>query len=490
MKKWSKVLSLTLAASLLATTVLTGCKNDGDGSSGSSDTAKGDTMTKLVWYGFGNQPQRLDEVNAKLNDLLKKDNLEVEMKFVAGDYTEKTQTLINSQEDIDIIFTCSWANPYIDNVRKKAFAELNTLLENNEYGKKLYETVDERFWKGSAVNGKNYAVPANKELPEAPRWVVQKDLAEKYGMVADGYKGGNVSTLEKYLKAAKDDGRSGLQNFPCAQYLHARNSLFEEVVSNIIGVKVTDKDAKAVYMYDDEETIMEINTMKKYYDAGYINEDAPTLKEAPAKDKFVASDHYSPFAENLWKTSRGAEVVTYERYQPMVKTNSTTGSMQAILSYSKKQEAAIKFLSILNTNKDVRTMVAFGEEGKDYDLVDGKIKQKDGQYSVANFSVGNLYILPVMDGDPDNKWEVFQEFNDSAITSPILGFFLDKTPIENEIVALDSVFKEYDAQLWTGTVKDPAATLKEMKGKMESAGLQKVLDEINKQITDWKAATK
>ena len=201
MKKWSKVLSLTLAASLLATTVLTGCKNDGDGSSGSSDTAKGDTMTKLVWYGFGNQPQRLDEVNAKLNDLLKKDNLEVEMKFVAGDYTEKTNTLINSQEDIDIIFTCSWANPYIDNVRKKAFAELNTLLENNEYGKKLYETVDERFWKGSAVNGKNYAVPANKELPEAPRWVVQKDLAEKYGMVADGYKGGDVSTLEKYRPA-------------------------------------------------------------------------------------------------------------------------------------------------------------------------------------------------------------------------------------------------------------------------------------------------
>ena len=174
----------------------------------------------------------------------------------------------------------------------------------------------------------------------------------------------------------------------------------------------------------------------------------------------------------------------------MVKTNSTTGSMQAILSYSKKQEAAIKFLSILNTDKDVRTMAAFGEEGKDYDLVDGKIKQKDGQYSVANFSVGNLYILPVMDGDPDNKWEVFQEFNDSAITSPILGFFLDKSPIENEIVALDSVFKEYDAQLWTGTVKDPAAALKEMKTKMESAGLQKVLDEVNKQISDWKAATK
>ena len=106
MKKWSKVLSLTLAASLLATTVLTGCKNNEEGSSGSS-TAKEGEVTKLVWYGFGNQPQRLDEVNAKLNELLKKDNLEVEMKFVAGDYTEKTQTLINSQENIDIIFTCS-----------------------------------------------------------------------------------------------------------------------------------------------------------------------------------------------------------------------------------------------------------------------------------------------------------------------------------------------------------------------------------------------
>ena len=114
-------------------------------------------------------------------------------------------------------------------------------------------------------------------------------------------------------------------------------------------------------------------------------------------------------------------------------------------------------------------MAAFGEEGKDYDLVDGKIKQKDGQYSVANFSVGNLYVLPVMDGDPDNKWEVFQEFNDSAITSPILGFFLDKSPIENEIVALDSVFKEYDAQLWTGTVQDGIRGPAEGSGRSQQA---------------------
>ena len=46
MKKWSKVLSLTLAASLLATTVLAGCKkNDEDGS---SDAGKTEGVTKLA----------------------------------------------------------------------------------------------------------------------------------------------------------------------------------------------------------------------------------------------------------------------------------------------------------------------------------------------------------------------------------------------------------------------------------------------------------
>ena len=67
------------------------------------------------------------------------------MKFIDfGDYTQKMSVIINSGEDYDLAFTCSWAGDYLGNSRKGAFLELNDML-NSDSGNLLFTTIDKKI---------------------------------------------------------------------------------------------------------------------------------------------------------------------------------------------------------------------------------------------------------------------------------------------------------------------------------------------------------
>ena len=46
-------------------------------------------------------------------------------------------------------------------------------------------------------------------------------------------------------------------------------------------------------------------------------------------------------------------------------------------------------------------------------------------YDMPTFSLGNIMITYLNEGDPANKWEEFKKFNDSGIKAPLLGFNFD-----------------------------------------------------------------
>ena len=73
---------------------------------------------------------------------------------------------------MDILFTSSWAFDYVQNARKGAFMELDELIES--HGKGIKDAIDPAFLEGSKVDGHNYAIPANKELPAQEAWRFNK----------------------------------------------------------------------------------------------------------------------------------------------------------------------------------------------------------------------------------------------------------------------------------------------------------------------------
>lgn len=106
------------------------------------------------------------------------------------------------------------------------------------------------------------------------------------------------------------------------------------------------------------------------------------------------------------------------------------------------------------------------------------------QYTVPTFAQGNLFItLPLVE-EPENKCEVFKEFNDNSKTSPALGFSFNTENVSAEVVAIANIMKEYEAIIVTGSV-NTEETLAEMNKKLKDVGLDKVQAEMQKQLDEW-----
>lgn len=147
-KRFSLLLTSLMAFSL----ALSACGGDSNNAATNSSGAGGDGASsekpvELIWYTIGGPQKDLDRVVEEVNKYTKeKINVTLKMNMIDfGDYTQKMQVKVAAGEPMDILFTCSWAFDYVQNARKGAFMELDSLL--NEYGKGIVDTIDPALWK-------------------------------------------------------------------------------------------------------------------------------------------------------------------------------------------------------------------------------------------------------------------------------------------------------------------------------------------------------
>ena len=84
-------------------------------------------------------------------------------------------------------------------------------------------------------------------------------------------------------------------------------------------------------------------------------------------------------------------------------------------------------------------------------------------------------------------WEATKAMNDGALPSQALGFVVDREPIKTELAQTQAVWDELVKPILNGWVAydDGAAEAIE---KLNDAGAQTVIEEIQRQLIDWKAA--
>lgn len=475
--KAKKLFAGLLASSLL----LSGC-------GGSKKEAKSKDPVKLTWYTIGAEPKDLKMVQDKANEYLgKKIGVNIDMKFIDfGDYNDKMQVVINSGEDYDLAFTCSWAGDYLGNSRKGAFTDITEML-NSKDGKKLKDEIDPRFWQGASIDGKIYAVPNQKELGVAPSWVFTKEYVDKYNIPYK--KIHTLKDLEPWLKLIKEKEPDVVPLYVTKGFSY--NNFFDQLVDGV-GVLNNDKSMKVQNMWQTKELKENLDILHKYYEAGYINKDAATAKDNKSVKRFVSKADGQPFADNIWSKDLGYKVVSSPICKPIITNGSTTGSMIAISNNSKHKKEAFEFLKLLNTDKYLRNLINFGVEGVHYKKVNDeqiKLLKRSKDYSVAYFSLGNLFITYVPENEPKNKWEVFKEFNKNSDVSNALGFKFDTSKVSNELAAIYNVYGEYIDSMYSGSV-NVDEYLKKMNKKLDQQGMQKVVKEMQKQLDEWKKENK
>ncbi|GGH37227.1 ABC transporter substrate-binding protein [Paenibacillus segetis] len=489
-KKFSLLLTSLMALTLLVSAC--GGNNAGNSASNASGSGKSEKPVELIWYTVGAPQKDVDKVMEEVNKYTKeKINATIKMKMIDfGDYSQKMQVMVASGEPMDIMFTCSWAFDYVQNARKGAFMELDDLLKNQ--GKDIVATLDPAFLEGSKVDGHNYAVPANKELPAQEVWRFNKELLDKYNLDISNVK--SMESLEPLLKTIKENDPT------ITPYAMVKDFVpmmpFDYVIEKLpMAVYQDTTDYKVVNILETPEIKETLKTVRKFYKAGYVSPEVSTITSADDLYKsgkwLVDRASTQPFADNLWTTSLGYPIVSTPAGDPIVYNWSVMGSMQAISANSKYPEKAMEFLNLLNTDPVLRNMIDSGIEGVHYEKVSDNVMKnldKSKDYDMPTFSLGNIMITYLNEGDPENKWDEFKKFNESGINAPLLGFNFDTSKVTTELAAVQNVKEEFWSALMTGTV-DPDEYLPKANEKFKAAGLDKIIAEAQRQIDEWRAAT-
>jgi len=515
MSRIKRGLSLILTTALITGIALTGCgtKTGSESTvtkiaaateSAAATTAAGESKLEpvnLSWYFVGPGEQKdTAAIEAEVSKYLM-DKINVNLKLYCldwGTYQQKMFAMIAAGEPFDMCFTASWFNDYNKNARIGAFIPLNELMD--KYAPNTKTLLGEDFLKGSQVDGKNYAIPCNKEKARSYGIVYNKATAEKYGF--DMTKVKSIQDLEPMLKTIKEKEPNsfpfigGSLAFGVYDW-HASNSNESPDVGDITA------EGKVINQFETPEFKTMWELMHKFYKAGYIRKDVITQKNVV--EESVDKGQTFAWPVNLkpgYAAERSANKQTKEKYgfelgqidftTPVMCTADVMGSMTAISKTSKNPERAMMFLELFNSDPYLNNLINYGIENKHYKKVAENTIETipDSGYALGmQWALGNQFINYLQKSEDPNKWKQFEEFNKNAKPSPELGFIFNPEPIKTEKAACDTVIGQYGRALDNGVI-DPAKYLPDFLKKLKEAGADKIIAEKQKQFDAWKSASK
>lgn len=458
---------------------------------------------QIKWYFIGNgQQPDVKLIEDAASKYIQKKGLNATLKLQCytwgDDYDNRMRMIIASGEPFDICFTSSWANLYKVNVAKGAFLDITELAP--KYMPKAWKQLHPAFITGSQINGRNYAIPANKELAHQWGFWINKNFIDKYNFDVSKIK--TLADIEPMLAVIKEK-EPGVIPFQNLQGESAFRVLdFDRICDDYIPAALYNdsKDMKVFNLLETEEFKEYLELTRKWYLAGYIPADAATMSEfvtdIKANRVFCKIESLKPFADEERHSSWGIPCVTVPLTEPVVQTRDCTGAMQAISVTSKNPKMALKFLELFNTDPYLNNLINFGIEGKHFVKVSNNVitfpkgvtPENSGYRPGTPWMFGNQYINYFWEGENTSKWDAFKKFNDSSTSAKSLGFNFDPEPVKNEMAACSSVWSTSVGPMICGAV-DPK-TLPNVIAKFKAAGLDKIIAEAQKQLDAWQKSKK
>lgn len=529
-KRWKKMVALGLAAVLCMlpacgktnTSGTAGTEGGGSaaaeenqgtgGNEGISEDSpykdKGFDLSKhedVVMYAIGDRPEDMDMVLDKLNGEYLEPwlNTTLDMKFLSwSDVQTKYSLLLAGGEKVDLMYTSSWCN-YNSEAGKGAFKELTPEFLQT-YLPYSYEIQAPESWDQVMISGKIFAIPKNYAVFNNYNMIaVRKDLMEKHGI-------GEINSWDTMKEAlytlAEKETQNGIYangqrgNAEFADHVWWQNIEAEPLASGFDFMyfthgeeKLPDWDKDVFYKYTAPECLelyLEMAEMakKNVWSPNKINDtsDAQTNFESGKTASFIWNSTIVSAGDNLEKAGIG----TYEIFDVTPNTKAQRGSYAddtiAIPNASKIPERAALVLDCLKGFPEVNNLVVGGIEGVHYEMTeDGKRKLGEAadRYGWGSWAWGITgKDSPQLYSD-DPRSSMMDEICTAKEYTPVAsGFTFDKKNVEAELAVIGSIVQEYGASFNIGLFGDETeAKYQEFVGKLEEAGLSKVMEECRVQ---------
>lgn len=506
MKK-TRILALVLAVLMLAG-IFVGCAKTPASSTApttsettdsKTDSQKPQELVDIVWYVYA-AAARANEANvvAAMNEYSKeKIGVTVTMNTImSSDYKNKLTMDLASDTNIDMMFLASWQGQQ-SLIEQKAIMDITDLLPNYP---ELLAVMPEEIWTSAEFGGRRYLIPNYKEAFLGYSWMTPKAVADKVkaekGIDFKSLEINGLGDLEKaipYVKAAKEVcnvtlgfGELGLWNAQCLKPGQW------EVISGTYYVDNT-TDTVNDYRLTDEYMAF-CKTAYQLNKDGLLSEEAATKNFANdilpdyLKKGDYAVEHWTTVPDNESNASMRYSVDVYTipltgNYQ---NSGIATGSDYAISAKSKKADACLRYLTLLNTDTKLADMYVYGQEGVDFKYnADGLVeKAENSGWDNAVWKCCSYLIPTLATTEAKDKKEQYTEANEAAEAYRSLGFRNDTTAVTAELAAVKNVEDEYSALMNYGFYK-PEEKMEEFRAKLKEAGIDKIIAEYQAQYDAW-----
>lgn len=528
MKKFlSALLSILMIAGLFS-----GC-----GSSGGKKT--------LVWATFGQGCKEENLVLKEFNKQLQEYMPGVELEFAN---VWNWSYMISGGEQMDIAWT-GYSFDVASETEKGAYTELDDLVEKYGTNIKKEKEDYSAAYESGTYNGKLYMIPNQQPIiKESAKLIVPVELIDYMNvdaLLAACHSSVKTTAavydiIEDYFEAitAADVIDTDTVGVTCDI-----NAIFETIAVRgydfIGGQKSTwacydtnVDNPQVVSFFETDAFKLFMEYAGKWYEKGYISEDAlvtgggsgnraSTLSAHPSSSWYATANPETGEERGVVYDFDEDRNVTYHNILVDVADTKYNGVSEygseatylVIPSTAKYPEEAMQLLDLLRAPKgepgnELYNLLVYGFEksssqAKEYDTyhytldgdeahgVDYTIQPStDSKYGIAHWMLGNVYLAyrtpNILEGQPEYAYKWTSEIQPTYRKTALYGFRGSFSELTIEVSNVAAAFDEFKSQLVYGTKgKNYQSLYDSMMTKANAAGLQKIKDELNKQVQDF-----
>lgn len=486
--------------------------NPGDGTkagNGGADLSQQEPYEVKWFFPCANVPTNLEKIEDAVNAITEPAiNVTVDFECITiSNYENQVTLMTSSGEKLDIFV--AMGNTVTNYYENGACIPITEYLDS--YGQDIIDTVNseygEEYLKAFRIDGDLYSVPTMHSVVNQTGFTIAQYIVDELNLTEDLSKVETLADMTPILAKIKEaypdmypvtsSPRLGV----LTQYLEG---VFDDIGDTYVVLEgYENSDVVNRFATDTYKELLYV--VRDWYEKGYImpgintndTEIGVQIKEGKA---CMSLGQTQPRDQNgqihtYATTATGMPMLNYCLTESRMTTKQMASPQIVISVNSDAPQRAIQLLNLFYTSPELNTLVNFGIEGQDYVKTadDNVITFPEGvdinnvEYSVKfGWAFPNQFLSYVWEGTSSDEWEQTKTINHSGKPSLAAGFLFLTGPVSTEIATVKSVVDKYALSLENGSV-DVDTVLPEFLKALEDAGINKVIDEKQRQLDQWLA---
>ncbi len=494
MRKIKKIFSLVLVAAL-ALGLFAAC--------GKKDDDKTVVRMEIITYGM--PIADLMAVQDEINKIAEAEiGVTVELiEQPIGTMIQDLGNKISVGDDIDIVCTGLLRNPTM----LHATGQIIPMTEYLKKSDKLMQLADGLLG-ACTIDGEIYAYPGSLTPGTQNTFFYDVDLASQYNIqLPERINGAEdwENIFNQVIASGMEQKAITLGDGVAAEYQWADYDALGDYSAIAYGaVMAGDEDTnKIVNYYGTPEYVAKCKMHREWMEKGYVLENS-SENNLSTQDCMRAGTIFgftsaggTGMSAAYWSSVTGRNIAGVPMGDVSISADNVINLSWGLSANCENPEKCVEFLELIFTNTEVANLLNYGIEGKHYVTTPGtKIINYPEGIDPSNCGWG-MFVGTYGDNSQtyqrppftDEDIANFSQFGyPKAECSKYLAYVFDASSVETEVANVSAVVSQYAPSLACGKVENVDAQIKEFNEKLKEAGIDKIIEENQKQLDAWIAA--